>query len=326
MRALFVAKQSKLFYYQLPFIRPICFNGQTLDSREGLLLQLQDRNGYYSFSEIAPLSGFSNETLQQATTQIISLLNNELDYKQQKTALYPSVRFAIECALQNTPITAKMHNLDTIPLLQGNNDSVLKQYIALNCPSLIKLKVARQPVENDILLFKQLSKLNASLAIRCDANQAWSMAQANDFFSHIDRRKLAYIEEPTSSYQDNLQLAEKYQIGLALDETLQDINFNYRHSKFVKAFILKPTLIGSLQRLQSFIDIARQQQLQVHISSSFESVIGLQQLAYLANVYQENCRVSLGIDTLKYFQPGLLTDIQQIKQDLQKLECLWSSN
>lgn len=326
MQALLTAKQARLFYYQLPFLRPICFNGQILDSREGLILQLRDKYGYAHLAEIAPLPGFSNETLQQAKKQIISLLNDNLYYYKQKKQLYPSVQFAIECALQNIPLTEKANKLDTIPLLQGDNDSVLKQYLALNSPSLIKLKVARQSVENDVLLFKQLSKLNASLTIRCDANQAWSTSQANDFFSHIDSRKLAYIEEPTSSYRDNLQLAEKYQIGLALDETLQDVNFNYQHSNFVKAFILKPTLIGSLPRLQSFIDIARQQQMQVHISSSFESVIGLQQLTYLANIYQDNCRISLGTDTLKYFQPGLLTDLRQIKQDLQKLECIWSSN
>jgi len=326
MRALFAAKQAKLFYYQLPFIRPMTFNGQTLACREGLILQLMDQSGHCSFTEIAPLPGFSKETLQQATKQIISLLNNKLKSKKQRNELYPSVRFALDCALHKTPATVKINNLDAVPLLQGNNASVLKQYRSLNCPALIKLKVARQCVANDVLLFKQLSTLNASLAIRCDANQAWSAPQADEFFSHIERRKLAYIEEPTRGYQDNLELAEKYQISLALDETLQDINFNYQRHDCVKAFILKPTLIGSLQRLQRFIDIARQQQLQVHISSSFESVVGLQQLAYLANTYQKECRLSLGIDTLKYFQPGLLTGRQQIKQDLQKLECLWSSN
>lgn len=326
MRALYAAKQLRLFYYQLPFVRPISFNEQTLGFREGLILQLRDNSGHEHFAEIAPLPGFSNETLQQATAQILSLLNNKADSEQQQSALYPSVRFAIDCALLKTAGTAKINKPDTVPLLQGDNDSVLRQYRSLNCPSLIKLKVARQSVENDILLFKQLGRLNSSLAIRCDANQAWSSSQASDFFSQIDCRKLAYIEEPTSSYPDNLQLAEKYKIALALDETLQNSSFNYQHNDCVTAFILKPTLIGSLQRLQSFIDIAGQQQLQVHISSSFESAVGLQQLAYLANIYQKNCRVSLGIDTLKYFQPGLLTDTGQIKQDVQKLECIWSSS
>ena len=326
MRAIFPAEQAKLFYYQLPFSSPINFNGQKLCSREGLILQLQDNRKQLSFGEIAPLPGFSRESLQQATTQISSLLNAGLENLQPENAYYPSVNFALVCALHNIPLTAKANNLDTVPLLQGDNATLIKQYLALNCPSLVKLKVARQRVRDDVLLFNQLKRLNPCLMIRCDANQAWSIAQASDFFEQIDLLKLDYIEEPTGNHQNNLRLAEKYQIGLALDETLQDINFNYQHNACIKTLVLKPTLIGSLKRVQNFIDIAGQQQLQVHISSSFESIIGLQQLTALANIYREKCTVSLGIDTLKYFQSALLTDIKQIKTDLQKLECLWSSN
>ena len=302
------------------------FNGQKLGSRKGLILQLQDSKKRSGFGEIAPLPGFSDESLQQASAQIISLLNNGLEVLQQSGNLYPSVNFALSCALQPVPLTAEANNLDTIPLLQGANADVIKQYLALNTPSLIKLKVARQDVQDDLRLFKELSRLNPCLKIRCDANQGWSAAQASSFFKDIDNHRLDYIEEPTADHLTNLGLAERYQIALALDETLQDINFHYRHKACIKALVLKPTLIGSLSRVQRFIDIAAQQQLQVHLSSSFESIIGLQQLTALANSYQKKCPLSLGIDTLKYFQNGLLTDSRQITTDLHKLECLWSSN
>lgn len=324
--AAFPVKQARLLSYQLPFSSPINFNGQKLCSRKGLILQLQDNKKQLSFGEIAPLPGFSNESLQQARTQIISLLNRGLENLQQSDNLYPSVNLALDMALQHIPLAAETNNLDTIPLLQGENTDVIKQYLALNTPSLIKLKVARQNVQDELWLFKALSRLNPDLRIRCDANQGWSTAQAGYFFKHIDNLRLDYIEEPTADHQTNLQLAEKYQVALALDETLQDIDFHYQHKACIKALVLKPTLIGSLSRVQNFIDIAAQQQLQVHISSSFESIIGLQQLTALANIYQEKCSLSLGIDTLKYFANGLLTDSRQIKTDLQKLECLWSSN
>ena len=302
------------------------FNGQKINFRKGLILQLQDNRGRLNFGEIAPLPGFSHESLQQAKAQIISLLNNGVENLRAKESLYPSVNFALDMALHHIPLTEKAGKPDTVPLLQGDNDTVIKQYLTLHKPPLIKLKVARQEVQYDALLFKQLSRLNPRLMIRCDANQAWSAAQAGCFFSDIDKQRLDYIEEPTDSHQVNLQLAEKYQIALALDETLQDRDFSYQHEACIKALVLKPTLIGSLKRIQNFIDIAAQQQLQVHISSSFESIVGLQQLSYLANNYKERCPLSLGIDTLKYFQTGLLTKSRQIKADLQKLECLWSSN
>jgi O-succinylbenzoate synthase len=317
---------AKLFYYRLPFASPLNFNGEKLSSREGLLLQLQDNHNQLSYGEIAPLPGFSRENLQQAKTQIIALLESGLDNLQQSDNLHPSVCFALDMALQQIPLGEKAVSLDTVPLLQGNNQQLIKQYRNLQRPSLIKLKVARQKVAEDIELFTKLGELNPHLKIRADANQLWSNAQSDYFFTHINKHRLDYIEEPTASHRANLQLAQKHQIALALDESLQNSHFNYQHHACIKALVLKPTLIGSASRLQHFIDIAMQQQLQVHISSSFESIVGLQQLTALANRYQKKCRLSLGIDTLKYYRPGLLTDIKQLPKDLQKLECLWSSN
>ncbi len=302
------------------------FNGQKISTREGLIVQLQDRQKQFGLGEIAPLPGFSQESLTQTKAQMISLLNNGLENLSATKELYPSVHFALDMALQKMPLLEKVSVADSIPLLQGDNASVIKQYAALQRPRLIKLKVARQKVDDDLLLFKELSRLNPNLRIRCDANQGWSAAQASCFFKGIDKPILDYIEEPTDCHQHNLQLAEKYKINLALDETLQNSDFNYQHKSSIKALVLKPTLIGSLTRLQYFIDIAAQRQLQVHISSSFESIIGLQQLAALAKRYQKQCSLTLGIDTLKYFHSPLLTERRRIQADLQKLECIWSSS
>ena len=326
MSALFQATQARLLRYQIPFTCPLSFNGQRLTEREGLILQLQDKNGRCSFGEIAPLPGFSNETLAQASAQIITLLEKGITVLNQQAELYPSVQFALDNALQQTPLTTKMSNRDIIPLLQGDNSQIISAYQSLNKAPLIKLKVARQSVQQDILLFTQLTCLNPLLAIRLDANQAWTMAQASQFFSRINTRQLDYIEEPTPSLSDNMQLAQRYRIGLALDETLQHPDFCLQQSKQIKALILKPMLIGSLNRVQHFISIAREQQISVSISSSFESIIGLLQLAGLAQRYKKEAAVSLGLDTLKYFQPALLTDKNRIEQDLQLLECLWHSH
>ncbi len=302
------------------------FNGHQLSAREGLIVQLQDKHKQSGLGEIAPLPGFSHESLAQAKAQIISLLNSGLDKLQATDNLYPSVHFALNMAVQKIAVNHKASFPDSIALLQGDNASIIKQYAALHRPALIKLKVARQKVRDDLRLFEALSRLNPGLRIRCDANQGWSTAQAACFFQKIDKSILDYIEEPTDSHQANLQLAEKYNIALALDETLQDSHFHYQHHSCIKALVLKPSLIGSLTRLQRFIEIAAQQQLQVHISSSFESIIGLQQLAALAKLYQKKCSLTLGIDTLKYFSCPLLTERRQIQADLQKLECLWSSS
>ncbi|WP_019613579.1 o-succinylbenzoate synthase [Psychromonas ossibalaenae] len=314
----------RLFTYKIPFLKPLNFKGFKLEYREGLILQLYE-NGKFSLAEIAPLPGFSRETLTQAKEQIIALLERGLENLSEESELYPSVQFALDCVTQKIPCSQQAVNMDKVPLLQGDNQAVITQYIALKSPNLIKLKTARQTPEVDILLFNELTALNPLLLIRCDANQAWTIDQADLFLSKINRAQLDYIEEPTADYDKNLQLAGHYQVGLALDETLQNPDFCYQYKSCIKALVIKPSLIGSLQRMQALINNAQQDQLKVSISSSFESVVGLQQLACLGLYWQKSADISLGLDTLKYFAAGPLTKQENLFEDISQLKCLWSS-
>ncbi|WP_028863168.1 o-succinylbenzoate synthase [Psychromonas aquimarina] len=316
----------KLFAYKIPFLKPLNFKGFNLKYREGLILQLQDKDGDISLAEIAPLPGFSRETLAQAKEQVIGLLERGLENLSEESELYPSVQFALDYAAQKIPCAPQAVNLDKVPLLQGDNQTVIKQYLALKCPDLVKLKAARQSPEADILLFNQLTSINPLLLIRCDANQAWTVEQADLFFSSINSSRLDYIEEPTASYIDNIQLAEQHQIALALDETLLQPDFCYQYKRCIKALVIKPSLIGSLQRMQALINNAHRDQLKVSISSSFESIVGLQQLTCLALYWQNSTDISLGLDTLKYFAAGPLTTAENLPEALSQLECLWATS
>lgn len=241
-------------------------------------------------------------------------------------ALYPSVAFALDCIVHNIPASELVNTAVSIPLLQGDNQTVLKQYVQLNKPDRIKLKVARQPVAEDISLFTALSALNHNLLIRCDANQNWSFSQANLFFANINHRMIDYIEEPTARLSDNIALAERYEVQLALDETLQQNYFQYQHKQCFKALILKPTLIGSFERLNYFIKIAKEFHLSVSISSSFESPLGLMQLAFLARQWSKEVEICYGLDTLKFFESGILDKKKPLSQQVKQLECVWTSN
>lgn len=330
-----IFQQAKLFRYRLPFKTPLLFKGIKLTAREGVILQVENNNGEFNFAEIAPLPGFSRESLQQAVAQTIAVLNNHPVDQNNKNnqsgmALYPSVAFALDCIVHNIPASELVNTAVSIPLLQGDNQTVLKQYVQLNKPDRIKLKVARQPVAEDISLFTALSALNHNLLIRCDANQSWSFAKAELFFANINHRMLDYIEEPTASLSDNIALAERYQVQLALDESLQQQQFHYQQHQCFKALILKPTLIGSFARLNYFIKIAKEFHLSVSISSSFESPLGLMQLTFLAGQWAKEVDISCGLDTLKFFESAMLDKKSDkktpISQQVKQLECLWTSN
>ena len=310
--------QATLFAYLQPFKTAIPFKNVELTHREGLILQLTDTKGIEYFTEIAPLPCFSKETLVEVKTALLDLISN--NFKNSEQYHQPSIQFALNfifCLSKLQSIQFK--TADQIPLLQGD---IFQQYQALNNPSLVKLKVARKSVKSDIANFQQLVQLNPTIKIRCDANQVWNRSQAEEFFSAINIERLDYIEEPTSDHRINLQLAEQYQVKLGLDETLQQREFHYQSHPCISAFIIKPTLIGEQQKIDSLIDKAKKDNLQVSFSSSFESILGLQQINQIAHYYQQHLPNSLGIDTLKYFNSPLLMEIKHLQQDSLQLEVL----
>ncbi len=325
--------QATLLAYKIPFKVTMQFKQQQLHCREGLILQLTDNSGELHFVEIAPLSGFSQETLTEVKQEVIQLLAGGLENLTTDTHHLNSLQFALDSLYINNKIATNdpLISVDAIPLLQGNNEQVYSQYKKLGQPNLIKLKVARETVNTDIDNFQMLCSLNPELTIRCDANQAWNKQQASQFFSGVNIQQLDYIEEPTNTHQANLALAEQYSIQLGLDETLQQANFSFQNHNNISAFIIKPTIIGSKEKIDRLVSNAAEFDIKVSFSSSFETIVGLQQLKRLASSYHLQQRtkgvlISLGIDTLKYFDSPLLQNIGKIEKDKQQLELLWTSN
>ena len=315
------------------------FNKYQLHYREGVILELTDSDGISQFIEFSPLPGFSQETLCDVKKQLITLLSESIDNLNAHKNHAPCIQFALDYLSIDERPTHFIHQqqntfitIDNIPLLQGNCEQVIGHYNSLKLPNVIKLKVARGLVSDDIDIFQSLCNLNPNIKIRCDANQAWDEQQAAFFLRHIDIKHLDYIEEPTTNHKLNLQLAKQFNILIGLDETLQQRDFTYQHSPFIRAFIIKPTIIGSKQKIDQLVSFATKQNIIVSFSSSFESIVGLQQLKKLATHYTNNetkgrrPRITLGIDTLKYFNSSRLIDAEKIAQDCQTLEVLWISN
>jgi len=321
--------QATLFAYQLPFKKALKFKQYTLHSREGLILSVTDDNSVNRCVEITPLPGFSHETLVEVKAELMAFSTLSISHLLAHKSCYPSVQFALDSLRYNRQqINAnQLVTMDNVALLQGNKEQIVAQYLRLNRPQKIKLKVARESVAVDIENFQHLCQLNPQVKIRCDANQAWTEQQAAQFFQAINSQQIDYIEEPTADHQINLQLAERYNIHIALDETLQQPDFIYHHHQAISAFVIKPTIVGSKEKIDQLVSIASKKSIQVSFSSSFESIVGLQILQQLASHYLQHypqLTLSLGIDTLKYFSGELLIKEDNIEQDCRELETLWT--
>ncbi|MCB1107967.1 MAG: hypothetical protein KDK76_07730 [Chlamydiia bacterium] len=159
--------------------------------REGVFIRLESEKGKIGWGEVAPLPGFSHETLEEAIEDLIE--GNESNL--------PSVQWGRGAALLDLidPI-----ELESIPIRKLHHD---------------KIKIGHLSLEEAI---QKMEKLEGE---GVDMNQMWSLKDALAFadrFSH-----LSYFEEPLKEGEDRSQ----FPYPVALDESLRTKNKEYPYVK-----------------------------------------------------------------------------------------------
>ncbi|WP_428774066.1 o-succinylbenzoate synthase [Vibrio sp.] len=304
-------KTAKLFRYSLPMDSGVVLRERKLTERDGLIIELIS-NGKVGRGEVAPLPGFSTESLDQAQLQAEQQLQRwqsgqEIDFDQ----LYPSVAFGLSMAImeldQQLPAAG---SYQVAPLCSGDPDELLPLLSALPGQKVAKIKVGLyEPVRDGMIVTLMLESI-PDLTLRLDANRAWSKEQALQFAKYVTpslRQRIAYIEEPCQQPGESLSFAIDTGIAIAWDETLQEAvqqpGFRLEELTGVKSIIIKPTLIGSVSRCMALIEKAQALGIKAVISSSLESSLGLDQLARLSlALLPEEVP---GLDTLQLFQAQL---------------------
>lgn len=300
-----------LYRYQLPFTQPLTFHGKVEVAREGLLVRIND-----GWGEIAPLPGFSQESLQQAEQEALAALA-ALAAGDTPNPVLPSVQFGLDCARrkwpeQSNPLPAPY------PLIQGSPQELLKNWKEWlhSTPSKAKLKVARYPMRDELALIRLLCDRVPSLKLVLDANQGWTREEAWTFCGHLDPNRIEYLEDPCADFADIAFVANRTGMPVALDELLAQ-DKPWEPIPQLKALVLKPTLLGSLANIEALVNRARELRLKVIISSCFESSLGLNQLSRLAGEWAPE--QAPGLDTRRWMAGDLLDsdgkpDVSQLTQ------------
>lgn len=323
-------RTAQLYRYTIPVETGVVLRQRRLKVREGLVLHLTDGE-QQGWGEIAPLPEFSRETLaqaeQQAKSAIAEWLNGEtLDWD----AFAPSVAFGFSCALAELENRlGSAGNYRAAPLCYGDLDELYEKLVDLPPEAKVaKLKVGLYEANRDGLIANMLLEAVPDLQLRLDANRAWSPAKAAQFTEKIApplRSRIQFIEEPCSTRNLSLAFAEQYRIAIAWDESVHESDFALCAQSNVAAIVIKPTLIGSLEKCVKLIAQAHQLGMMAVISSSIESSLGLTQLARIAQQYTPD--TVPGLDTLNLMQlqlirpwPGSTLPLAKMESDcLQKL-------
>lgn len=323
-----------LFRYQLPLKRPLYVAGEFLDRREGFLIRVT-ADGQQGWGDVAPLEGLSQETPAQILKQYRQLQQDLLDTLIPSgvekcegvfatwlvdLALAPSLQFGFESAVLN--LLALGHH-QTIPqllaktdqasdvavdgLLFGPLDKMMSEAHVLLAQGVkfFKMKVGADPKEAAAQVMSINEALQGKAILHVDANQAWNLDEAVTFGEHIGCAAISYIEEPLDDIQAIPEFFAKTFIPVALDETLVKMPPHILpRLEGVDVFVLKPTMIGGVERVWQWCKLARESAVSCVISSSFESAVGLRMIMDLA-LSQPRMHTA-GCDTLKFFEADLL--------------------
>ncbi len=300
---------AHLYEYCLPLRAPLSLGMRALRKRRGLLLRVEGPDGADGWGEAAPLPGFSAETMAEVRAQGQRLVD-ELPGTDLATStledllrslpiddLPASLRFCAESAVVH--LWAVSRGESVVQALGGRRSRVVLNALLTESASdlegqaerlqqagyrAVKLKVGRGAVEADVVRVKTLhSVLGEEVALRLDANRAWTFEEAISFAERLGDVPLAYLEEPLQSPSRLAELITTTGLPVALDETTREMSPEGLSDDLpVRAVVLKPTLLGGLSVTRQWAQQARKREILPVVSSSYESGVGLRMLAALA--------------------------------------------
>ncbi|MBN4000688.1 o-succinylbenzoate synthase [Nostoc sp. LPT] len=303
--------------YQRRFLRSLTTNHGNWNIREGIILRLNDESGKVGWGEIAPISWFGSETLEQAldfcrqlpreiTDEIIFSIPDEL----------PACQFGFESAWEWGSEFFSMPNAPCpIPHAQSFSGLLPAGKAALNQWETLwqkgyrtfKWKIGVDAIAHELKIFELLiHTLPAFTKLRLDANGGLSYEEANLWLWTCDNLKaneelpleIEFIEQPlpVEQFQGMLELSMNYETVIALDESVATLGqLAACHQQGWRGiFVIKPGIVGSPSRLRKF---CQQHKIDAVFSSVFETAIARQAALQLAaELSQNNRAVGFGID------------------------------
>jgi o-succinylbenzoate synthase len=316
-----------LYRFELPFSDPVESKGTLLRHREGLLLELTGEGGVVGRGEASPLPGFSRETLDEAARQLrglaSSVVGSEItddwvdpdgafSHELDSMNLAPSARFGLELALWDLYAASSGRSLaelvtprprETVSvsaLISGAPDEALEEARRVRSAAYeaVKLKIGARAVEDDVELVHAVSgELGDAVALRLDANRAWSLEEAGRFARGTAGLRFEYVEEPLADPAQLPSFVGASGVPVALDESLASIEPEALvEHPYARAVVLKPTLLGGLSRTLRLAKVASRLGMRPVISAAYETGIGTAALVALAAGVGEE-EVPAGLDT-----------------------------
>ncbi|MBW6481057.1 MAG: o-succinylbenzoate synthase, partial [Bacteroidales bacterium] len=187
----------------------------------------------------------------------------------------------------------------------------------------LKLKVGALDFDEEITLLKNIRQQfkPSDLEIRLDANGAFSLEEAPGKLKQLSEYHIHSIEQPIKAGQWEAmgEICNTSLLPVALDEELIGISNPSIKEKLLdtikpRYIILKPSLIGGLQKSKEWIDIAEEKNISWWATSALESNVGLNAIAQW--VFTLKSKMVQGLGTGQVFGNNIESPLQLIGPEL----------
>ena len=328
--------------YRLPFRERFSTSREAAAFRFGAIVEVSLATGVKGLGEVAPLPLASPAALEEAlepapallaelTGQLLDEALGNLERHAEAGSFPASLICGVETALLDAWARHLGYRLATLlSSFKGSvrtdvpvnaiigeaslSDSVDQAVEAAAAGfSCIKLKVGgRRRPEQDIEVVGAVRRaIGPDIALRLDANGAWSLPEATAVLSCCRAYDLQYVEQPLAPALLHELPALRNQTGvlIALDEALADVASVHRilEGRYADVLVIKPQVVGGLRMSQKIIQAASQQGIACVLTSSIESGIGVAAILQLAATLPEVSLAS-GLATLPLLADDLIQE------------------
>ena len=288
------------------------------DIRNSWIIKITDNDGFIGYGEASPLHEFNMESFEESGYCLegfklaVKDIDDEIDLDELMilsnvhTLNAPSATFAIQTALYD--LLSKNNNQSFSTFINANSLSEVKSNGIYNLTStnkykVIKVKCGFRNLYDEIELLDNLVKeYNSSISFILDLNQAYNLSKAIRFLKEVDRFNIKYIEQPLAKDQleDLEELRYHSDIPIALDESVTNLEsiHNILDANATDVFILKPQSIGSFEKLNQSIQLIKDADKQVVMTSSLEGSIGRFCTMHLVAINQITSTCGLALEKI----------------------------
>jgi O-succinylbenzoic acid--CoA ligase len=302
-----------------------------ISERQVVHLTVVDETGEAAVGEAAPIAGYTGESLEQTCASLDQLIRadgplfampmegpDDISGLLESVPLTASAAHALDQALLT--LLARRTKRSMASLLSPSPRSAVASHALVHDlagarqavgrgVTALKLKLGLRPWDQERAWLETLRhELGPDIGIRVDLNCAWTLEEATDAWPELHALDVELVEDPLD-VQDVAgygALREMRGPRVAIDQGCRNAEELQRWitARAVDIVVLKPMVIGGLQRARDMAMTAAQAGLGVMVTTCLESELGRQGALAVARAVPAGSLEVCGLDPIASVWPG----------------------